>query len=777
MAHLSFAKDKTKVILIGTKEYENFNPIYPADNNLNDLAQVFADKNIVGIEPSNIQIITTTSKDTLERISSTCKSDLNLDTIIIYYVGHGIKHPESKVYYFTTKETNEDHLEKTAISYKEIRRIFDESSHIQKKVLLIDSCYSGILALNEEKDELLDIENAKGTYIIASCSANDRSFFKQENKYTNFTKELISILTNGINNNNDTITLNEMFHTIVSNLENNIPIQKPTKKVIDLDDLVFAKNNYYLNQKSKKPDFRFYEKDIIDYYLNKMKNRSFISESVLPSYWPKIEHWKGDKKNAIKEDVIGKYRSDNAEVLVAALSDYHCTDTCLLKEKLSLPEAGPREYLYYPQNSRLMLNIGIVVSGGIAPGINSVLDGIVQRHKLYSVEHKYDVEIIGYNDGFYSFFNKNKRVIYKKINNQITANEDTSEFANEGGSFLKTSRYEEITGNDKELMDDLVDKIYTEDLDILYVIGGDGSMRAANAIWEHAQLKIFTKKYKYRLSVIGVPKTMDNDILWIWQTFGFLSAVEKAREVIEQISVEIKSNPRIGIIQLFGSDSGFVVSHAVLASKSGVCDLALIPESKYKLSDIGDFLIEKFINKRHESLIPKALIVMAETAIPTDAADFVKFAQLSDDEEQALSTYLASEGFSHQIHERNDYLRSAGLKIVKAGLKEYFKSKKNINNEKLIAWDRIRFFTNEPRHVLRAIRPSCSDVIFAQRLGTLAVDNALAGYTNFMISQWLTEYVLVPLPLVILGKKRIPTTGVFWKSVLSKTGQFRLTNE
>lgn len=78
---------------------------------------------------------------------------------------------------------------------------------------------------------------------------------------------------------------------------------------------------------------------------------------------------------------------------------------------------------------------------------------------------------------------------------------------------------------------------------------------------------------------------------------------------------------------------------------------------------------------------------------------------------------------------------------------------------------------NEPRHQLRAIPPSCSDIIIGQRLGTLAVDNAMAGYTDFMISQWLTEYVLVPLKLVVLGRKRIPEDGIFWKSVLAKTGQ------
>ena len=83
----------------------------------------------------------------------------------------------------------------------------------------------------------------------------------------------------------------------------------------------------------------------------------------------------------------------------------------------------------------------------------------------------------------------------------------------------------------------------------------------------------------------------------------------------------------------------------------------------------------------------------------------------------------------------------------------------------------MRIFTNEPRHILRATHPSFSDIIIGQRLGSLAVDNAMAGYSNFMISQWLTEFVLVPLRLVALGRKRIPESGIFWKSVLAKTGQ------
>src|SRR5690606_18459493 len=114
----------------------------------------------------------------------------------------------------------------------------------------------------------------------------------------------------------------------------------------------------------------------------------------------------------------------------------------------------------------------------------------------------------------------------------------------------------------------------------------------------HALHSVYEKRFPgfndWRLNIVGIPKTMDNDILWVWQTFGVMSAVEKAREFIGYLAVETSSNPRVGIVQLFGSDSGFVVSHAVLASRTGICDFALIPESNYKL--------EVLIPKLKESL-------------------------------------------------------------------------------------------------------------------------------------------------------------------------------
>jgi len=168
---------------------------------------------------------------------------------------------------------------------------------------------------------------------------------------------------------------------------------------------------------------------------------------------------------------------------------------------------------------------------------------------------------------------------------------------------------------------------------------------------------------------------------------------------------------------------------------------------------------------------------MAETAIPTDADLYLTddknsefFVHLTDEEKSAINEFTGLRKNHRRIQgQTRDELRSAGLKIVSQGLEKALK--KDSSGRPMREWENFRVFCNEPRHLLRAIPPSCLDIIFGQRLGTLAVDDALAGFTDFMISQWLTEYVLVPLELASLGRKRIPQEGIFWKSVLAKTRQ------
>jgi 6-phosphofructokinase 1 len=504
-----------------------------------------------------------------------------------------------------------------------------------------------------------------------------------------------------------------------------------------------------------------YEKDIIEEYARHAgaASRDRMAEGC-PPCWPPVQKAEARLQNQAEPQEIGAFRKAESNIMVdARISNYEHM------RYLTLPEAGPREHLRYPLPNQDDLRVGILVSGGIAPGINAVIDGIVSRHHLYQKvaqkTHHYKLQICGYTEGF-------KALLLHGVNFRYLHAEEVQRAAELGGSILGTSRADELLDKDPRQraknLQTVVDRLCEhEGVHILYIIGGDGSMRAAHAIWTIAN------QNKYDLSVVAIPKTMDNDILWVWQSFGFLSAVEKAREAILNLYTEVTSNPRLGIIQLFGSDSGFVVSHAAY---SAVCDLVLIPEDPLSMQQIFVRLKERLMHRYRRSAeaqsSPYGLVVMAETAIPLDAKKYLHDTDvdLSRDERNAVDTFV-KEG-RRVRGQTPDELRTAGLKIVSKVLQRDIRSKLDPKPY----WEKFRVFTNEPRHLIRSIRPSVTDVIFGERLGTLAVDNAMAGYTDFMVSQWLTEFVLVPLRLVILGRKRVPTKGsIFWKSVLSKTGQ------
>ncbi|RLB90716.1 MAG: hypothetical protein DRH50_11990 [Deltaproteobacteria bacterium] len=521
-----------------------------------------------------------------------------------------------------------------------------------------------------------------------------------------------------------------------------------------------------------------YEKDIINEFIKgEGKLSKFRVQQGCPIEWPELLSL-GIQKNEdpVSQKDIGTFRDwdevnrkrKDPKVIPVALSDYH---KCYCPEKLGLTfaEAGPRKFHYYPSPSR-SLKVGILVSGGIAPGINAVISGIVKRQVLYAQRGRYDLDILGYPEGFKPLILRGRGAVncpdYKLLystSRQISM--DLSSYADEAGSILPTSRMSRLNDlSDPRIRSDALKKIVNsldfDRVDILYVIGGDGSMKAAHAVWNYA------KDMNRELSVVAIPKTMDNDILWVWQSFGFLSAVEWAKGAIRQLYQEAKANPRVGVIQLFGSDSGFVVSHAALAS--GVCDLALIPEIEFNMSRVVEHVKERLKSRFRFGTYgesPYCIILMAENAIPKDAMKYINISEvgISEAEKRAIVNF---EDNKRRVYGKTpDDLRNAGLKIVSKVLQMKIREMSNPY------WSNFYVFTNEPRHLIRSIPPSSSDIIFGERLGSLAVDCGMAGYTDFMISQWLTEYVMVPLQLVVLGRKRIPTNGIFWKSVIAKTGQ------
>lgn len=550
-----------------------------------------------------------------------------------------------------------------------------------------------------------------------------------------------------------------------------------------------------------EPNLFGYEKAIIDFFEDlrdaesklDLKPSKRLRDKILkgcPAKWPSVERRNLPQTglNILIPD-IGDARKHSRYVRVSALQDAaESEDGRGAKwESLAFPEAGPRTELCFPIHADKPMKIAVMVVGGIAPGINAVIDGIVQRHYLYAEKAGYAgrLQVVGLYNGVQAFEDwDNSHCLLlcdAKQHPERGRKLETPQHAHEGGSILGTCRDDDLLKS--PLRDEKLTKIVRrlDDYDILYVIGGDGGMRMAHAIQN------FAKESRSDLSVVGIPKTMDNDILWVWQSFGFMSAVEKAREVIEHIHTEITSNPRLGIVQLFGSVSGFVVSHAVLAGSTPSCYLALVPEVEFQLREVAEYLKEKL---EASGPIPKGLVVMAETALPTDALDILDELAEADRQEsmklmsklppEPLLTRMERDAVQVYLDLRNehktlsgqtsDHLRSACLKIVSKGLELLLKRKSQRKGDR---WDKLRVVTNEPRHIIRAIPPSCLDIITGRRLGGLAVDNAMAGYTDFMISQWLTEFVLVPLSLVVLGRKQIHRKGIFWKSVLAKTGSWK----
>ena len=519
-----------------------------------------------------------------------------------------------------------------------------------------------------------------------------------------------------------------------------------------------------------------YEKEIIDAYLRKGGLPEEKIREGCPREWPDVERNQANEDNPAPQSQIGDFRdrvgnSDSSSqrrdprVFSAALSDYLSSDVS--PPALSFPEAGPRKSVAFSRDKRI--NVGILVSGGIAPGVNAVLSGLMKRQVLYADFGGWACRILMYREGFKALtsYTGSDKVFRsysgaprdrQQLENDLDA---LGALTDTGGSYLPTARSDvllptKLDERDKKL-EDAVRSLKSDGIDILYIIGGDGSMKVAHAIQTYA------KRIHERLAVVAIPKTMDNDVLWVWQSFGFPSAVQWAKDAIMQLYTEAQSNPRLCVVQLFGSDSGFVVSHAALAS--GVCDYALIPEVEFDLEEVTSHMLELLQSRRDNLESPYGIVLTSETSFPKNATKYVEIPELalSDQEKKAVISYETS---GRRIYGQTPPdLRNASLKIISGYLR------KRIRELGDDYWNDYRVFTSEPRHLIRSVRPSVADIIFGERLGSLAVDAAMAGYKDCMVSQWLTEFVLVPLKLVVLGRKRIPTEGIFWRSVMAKTGQ------
>ena len=427
--------------------------------------------------------------------------------------------------------------------------------------------------------------------------------------------------------------------------------------------------------------------------------------------------------NPVPEALLGLYRPDDSRRAVLADLDYIEEMTQNGGNVPGFLEAGPRRDLYFDPAT---VRAAIVTSGGIAPGLNRVIHSIVHRHcKTYGSDPAKSGVIFGVWDGIVGLLDE-------PLDMEALTPDFTERWLDQGGSMLGSRRH---YGHDmKVLAQRLAENLKKAGINILYIAGGDGSLKTANLLANLVP----------EIAIVCVPKTMDNDILWVAQSFGFSTSVEKATEIIRTITVEAQSTRRVGIVELFGAESGFVTANA--AHACGRANLVLIPEM--------------FAGFQNPADIESALMQCLER-------ERERIKQMP----RGSGVIVMAEGVSELLHQRGVQFKGEPVSRDRLAYQIEAHLKATLIDGK---GRRVGTFVNRPRHHIRAIAPNAFDQTYCDRLGALAVETGLAGYTRCVVSYWLSEFVLVPLALAAGDNrhtKRMTTTGMFWKQIVLSTGQ------
>jgi len=410
----------------------------------------------------------------------------------------------------------------------------------------------------------------------------------------------------------------------------------------------------------------------------------------------------------------GVFVEDSCRVLIeVALESFHKAVKSK-KPPATFEMAGPRQKIYFDP---VKVKAGILTAGGLCPGLNDVIRSVVLAlHYLYGVRN-----IFGIRHGYQGLIPEFGHDLVELTPEYVA---DIHEF---GGSVLSSSR-------GLYSIEEIVDSLERLNIGIFFSIGGDGTLRGAHLVAEEI------RKRGLKIAVIGVPKTIDNDINLVARSFGFDTAVESAAQVIRSAHTEALGAPNgIGLVKLMGRESGFIAATAALAQ--GEANFVLIPESDFDLegeAGLLKVLEERLQRRRH------AVIVAAEGA----GQKF--FADQADAFDASGNRRLGDIG-----------------RFLADRIREYFKSKQIEVN--------LRYF--DPSYLIRSQPANASDRIYCMFLGQKAVHAAMAGKTDLLIGQWNHVYVHVPIKAAVASRKKIQLNGALWRSVLETTGQPPLVNQ
>lgn len=361
---------------------------------------------------------------------------------------------------------------------------------------------------------------------------------------------------------------------------------------------------------------------------------------------------------------------------------------------------GPRQRIYFEPDE---VTACIVTCGGLCPGLNTVI-----RELVCGLDYMYGVKkILGIEGGYKGFYSRNTIPLTPKSVNHIHKR---------GGTVLGTSRGGYVTSK-------IVDSIQDRGINQVYIIGGDGTQKGASVIYQEV------RRRGLKTTVVGIPKTIDNDIPVIDKSFGFDTAVEEAQRAINAAHVEAESVENgIGLVKLMGRDSGFIAMYATLANRD--VDCCLIPESPFYLEGPGGLF--EYIEKR-----------------------------LKDNGHMVI---VIAEGAGESLEERD----ASGNKIFKdVGLWMSHKIREHFANQKKT----ITLKYIDPTYMIRAIPANASDNVYCTILAQSAIHGAMAGYTGFTVGPVNGRHCYIPFYRIIENQNKVVITDRMWARLLSSTNQ------
>jgi 6-phosphofructokinase 1 len=418
---------------------------------------------------------------------------------------------------------------------------------------------------------------------------------------------------------------------------------------------------------------------------------------------------KSPLKQAVRNySPVYKFVNDNDRIIhdVSLENFNRCKETG--ESPVSFEKAGPRENIFFePAKTK----VAIVTCGGLCPGLNNVIRSIV--NELY---YRYGVNrIVGIKFGYEGLVSKYNHPVV-----ELTA-PLVSSLHLVGGTFLGTSRGNQDVGQ-------IVDTLEIMNINILFCIGGDGTLRGAHAIHEEIG------KRKLKIAIAGIPKTIDNDINLIDKSFGFETAFSIANDIIRNAHNEASGAYNgIALLKLMGRDSGFIAAHAALSIQE--VNFVLIPEISFDLYGQRGFLriLRKRLEERHHAVV------------------------------------VVAEGAGQDFFDKSEQVKDISGNIKHKDIGVYLKEKMAEEFTKKGFPFAIRYI--DPSYIIRSAPANANDSKFCNLLAQNAVHAAMAGKTDFVIGNWNNLFTLLPIPLATSQRKRIDIEGELWWNVLEATGQ------